>query len=350
MDNFSELAFNIINNLLKIQKNDVISISGEIHNDNNANEPLIELPLIEELAVAIRKQKAFPVLEMSTEKLKKRFFSEMPDEIFSVPPNYYKNWINAIDKFIEISWESYSSDFHERSDKQLKQFKDSTNSIMQYLFQQRKKIIFLNFPTHELAEYIGTDYDKLMSEYIKGVNCNYKLLKLNGEEYREQYFSFSNYRITTHSETLALKISRDKPVLFSGDISEHQVLVLPTGIIEFPIEREHMNGIYFAEKIYYKDRNYNNIKIKFENGSIRYVAFKEDKKGNFHLQNELINNDKECYLTLGFNKEIQEYTNYFSYDRCIDGNISMKFFDKDSKPIFLSNINSKIDKETKIHN
>ncbi len=48
MEKFSELAFNIINNLLKIQKHDVISISGEIHNANNANEPLIELPLIEE--------------------------------------------------------------------------------------------------------------------------------------------------------------------------------------------------------------------------------------------------------------------------------------------------------------
>ena len=124
MEKFSELAFNIVNNLLKIQSNDVISISGEIHNGNNSNDPLIELPLIEELAVAIRKRKAFPVLEMSTEKLKKRFFAEMPEEVFSVPPNYYKSWINAIDKFIEISWESYSRAFHETSDKQIKQFKD----------------------------------------------------------------------------------------------------------------------------------------------------------------------------------------------------------------------------------
>ncbi|MCF7858637.1 MAG: hypothetical protein K9N07_04855 [Candidatus Cloacimonetes bacterium] len=345
MENFSELAFNIINNLLQIKQNDVISISGEIHNDSNANEPLAEIPLIEELAVAIRKRKAFPVLEMSTEKLKKRFFAEMPDEVFSVPPNYYKNWINAIDMFIEISWESYSSDFHNRSDRQMKQFKNSTNSIMMHLFQQKKKIIFLNFPTHELAEYIDIDHQKLLTTYMNGVNCNYNLLKINGEEYRDRFFAFSNYRITTHNNSLALKIDKAKPELFTGDTTEHPIIVLPTGIIEFPIVRESMNGIYFAEKIYYKKRNYNNVKIKFENGSIRYVAFKEDKKGNFHLQNELINSNKECFLTLGFNKDIKEYTNYFSYDRCIDGNISMKFLDKDSKPIFLSNLNSKIDKE-----
>jgi len=345
MEKYSELAFNIVNNLLKIQKNEVVSISGEIHNAHSANDPLSEIPVIEELAVAIRKKKAFPFLEISTERLKKRFFAEMPDEIFSVPPDYYKNWINLIDKFIEISWESYYSDFHQTSDKQIKQLQNSTNSIMEHLFEQKKKIIFLNFPTQQLAEFIDTDYEKLVDTYIRGVNCDYNLLKINGEEYREQYFSFSHYRITTHSESLAIKINRDKPDLFSGDITEHQILVLPTGIIEFPIERESMNGIYFAEKIYYKKRNYNNIKIKFENGSIRYVAFKEDKKGNFQLQNELINNDKDCFLTLGFNQDIKEYTNYFSYDRCIEGNISMKFFDKDSKPIFLSNLNSRIDKE-----
>ena len=157
MEKYSELAFNIVNNLLKIKSDDVISISGEIHNSKNANDPLVELPLIEELSVAIRKRKAFPVLEISTENLKRRFFAEMPDEVFSVPPNYYKSWINSIDKFIEISWESYSSDFRSVSEKQLQQFKDSTKSILQYLFDQKKKLIFLNFPTHELAKYIKSD-------------------------------------------------------------------------------------------------------------------------------------------------------------------------------------------------
>jgi len=74
MEKFSELAFNIINNLLKIQKHDVISISGEIHNANNANEPLIELPLIEELAVAIRKTKSIPCFRDVYRKTEKTFF------------------------------------------------------------------------------------------------------------------------------------------------------------------------------------------------------------------------------------------------------------------------------------
>jgi leucyl aminopeptidase (aminopeptidase T) len=120
--------------------------------------------------------------------------------------------------------------------------------------------------------------------------------------------------------------------------------VIPTGIIEFPIKRRSLNGVFFAEKIYYKEKTYNNVKLKFEDGTVRYVAFMEDKKGNFHLQNELINSHKECYITIGFNKSINSYTNYFSYDRCIDGNISIKFIDRQFHPLFISNMNSEIRK------
>lgn len=344
MEKYSELAFNIINNLFKIQTGDIISISGEIHNAEKSEDPLIELPLIEELAVAVRKRKAFPVLEISTENLKKRFFGEMPDEVFSTPPNYYKNWINTIDKFIEISWESYSSDFRTTSEKQMKQFKKSTKSILQHLFEQKKKIIFLNFPTPELAHYISTDFESLKNAYLNAVNCDYNMLKVYGEEHEEKFFSYSNYKITTHRELLDLKIVRNKMELYNGDTSEHQITFIPAGIVEFPIERQSINGVFFAEKIYYKDKTYNNIKIKFEDGAVRYIAFREDKKGNFLLQTELINSDENCFLTIGFNKNISSYTNYYSYDRCIDGNISMKFFDRNSHPIFISNMNAEINK------
>ncbi|MDO9577583.1 MAG: aminopeptidase [Candidatus Cloacimonadales bacterium] len=344
MEKYIELAYNIINNLLRIQKDDVVSISGEIRNGANAEYALIELPIIEEIAVAIRKKKAFPVLELSTENLKKRFFVEMPDDVFSVPPNYYKNWINSIDIFIEVGWESFSSDFIETSEKQIKKFKDSTQSVMEHLFEQRKKLIFLNFPTHELAGFINAEYEELLNSYLNAVNCNYNLLKIYGNELHEKFFSYSNYLITSKDEKLSLKILRDKIEIFDGDTSNKQVVVMPTGLAEIQLDRQNLDGVFFADKIYYKNKTYDNVKIKFENGAVRYVAFTEDKTGNYHMQSELTNSIEECYLTVGFNKNIFNYTNYFSYDRCIDGNVSLKFFDRSYKPIFISCLNAEIEK------
>ncbi|MFC1898165.1 hypothetical protein ACFLYJ_01190 [Candidatus Cloacimonadota bacterium] len=344
MEKYTELSYNIINNLLRIQKDDVVSISGEIRNGAHEEFALIEVPFIEEIAVAIRKKKAFPVLELTTENLKKRFFAEMPDEVFSVPPNYYKNWINSIDIFIEVGWESFSSDFIESSEKQIKKFKDSTQSVMEHLFEQRKKLIFLNFPTHELAGYIETDYDALQSFYLNAVNCNYNLMKIYGTELHDKFFSFSNYMINSKDEKLSLKILRDKIEIFDGDTTKKQIVVIPTGLVEIPLDRQNLDGVFFADKIYYKNKTHNNVKIKFENGAVRYVAFTEDKKGNYHMQSEFINSVEECYLTIGFNKNIFNYTNYYSYDRCIDGNVSLKFFDRTYKPIFISCLNAEITK------
>lgn len=343
-ENYTDLAHNLINNLLRIQKDDVVSISGEIRNGMNAANALIEIPLIEELAVAIRLKKAFPVLELSTENLKKRFFVEMPDDVFSVPPNYYKNWINSIDIFIEVGWESFSSDFIETSEKQIKKFKDSTQSVMEHLFEQRKKLMFLNFPTHELAGYINAEYEELLGVYLNMVNCNYNLLKIYGSELQEKFFSFSNYQIRGRDEKLDLKINRDEIKIFDGDLTTNQVVVLPTGLVELPLDRQHLNGVFFADKIYYKNKTHDEVKIKFENGAVRYVAFTKDEKGNYHLQSEFTNSIEECYLTIGFNKNIFNYTNYYSYDRCLDGNISLKFFDRSNHPIFISSCHAEIEK------
>ncbi|MCF7794151.1 MAG: aminopeptidase [Candidatus Cloacimonetes bacterium] len=344
IEKYSELAFNIVSNLLHIQKDDVVSIAGEIHNVRSNEAALLELPLIEEIAVAIRKRKAFPVLELSTENLKKRFFAEMPEEVFSVPPNYYKSWINSIDIFIEVGWESFASDFKETSDQQIKSFKDSTKSIMEHLFEQKKKLVFLNFPTHELAGYIEKDFEELQSIYLNAVNCNYNLLKIYGGELHDKFFSYSNYRIISKSEELAVKIIKDKIKVYDGDSTKHEIVVIPTGIVEMPIDRESLDGVFFADKIYYKNKTYDNVKIKFENGVVRYVAFTKDKKGNYHMQSEFINSLEECYLTVGFNKNIFTHTNYHSYDRCIDNNVSLKFFDRSFKPIFISCLNAEIEK------
>ncbi len=343
-DKYAELAFNLVNNLLRIQKDDVISIAGEIHNGRNSQDPLIELPLIEEIAVAIRKRRAFPVLELSTENLKKRFFAEMPEEVFSVPPNYYKSWINSIDTFIEIGWESFASDFKETSDKQIKNFQDSTKSILEHLFEQKKKMIFLNFPTQELADYIEKDFHELRDIYLQAVNCNYNLLKIYGGELHDKFFSYSNYRVISKEENLEVKIIKDKIQIYDGDSAKHEIVVIPTGVVEMPLDRSTLNGVFFADKIYYKNKTYDNVKIKFENGVVRYVAFTKDKKGNFHLQSEFINSINECYLTVGFNKSIYSHTNYHSYDRCIDNNVSLKFFDRNFKPIFISCLAAEIEK------
>jgi len=334
MINYSQVAFNIINNFLKIYKDMVISISGEIHNAQGSVQPLVEIPLIEELAIAIRKRKAFPVLELSTQNLKKRFFQEMPDEILEIPPHYYDSWIDAIDVFIEINWKNLTDEFDEKIKEKYDKFKSHTNPIWEKIFNQKKKVIFLNFPTLELAKHIDINYEDLKQQYFNAINCNYNLLRTRREELQDDIFSFASYRISMGSEELDLKLEKDKPAAFIGS---DQIVILPSGFVEFPAHRNSLNGVFKADKAYYDGYIYDNINLNLENGVVRFVAFEAEKKGNYKLQNALMNSGKDCSLSLGFNKNISSYTNYFYYDRCREGTITLSFLATGGKRIALLN-------------
>ena len=344
MKEFSEIAFNIINNFLKIHKNDIIAIFGEIHNNEDSPHPLIEFPLIEELAVAVRKKSAIPILNISTQNLKKRFKQETPEETFSSSQNHYINWIDSVDSFIEIGWKSLYEDFESSSENKLRNTSNTERVIFQNIIKQKKKIIFLNFPTYELAEKIDSDFEELNNSYLKAIKCNYNTLKMKAKDFQEDFFSFSNYRITSGSEELDLKLIKNEYQLFMGESLDHQIIVLPAGVIEFPIDKNFLNGTFFAEKIYYKDLIYKNVKINFQEGAIRFVTFESGEKGNYQLQNAITNSQEESFFSTGFNSEISCYTNFYLYDRCINGNISLKFFDKESYPIVFSSKNAEIKK------
>ncbi|MBN2460648.1 MAG: hypothetical protein JXB60_03490 [Candidatus Cloacimonetes bacterium] len=333
MENYSEIAFNIVNNFLKIYKDMVIVITGEIHNAPDSREPLVEIPLIEELAVAIRKRNAFPVLEISTQKLKERFFREIPSEMMKMPPHYYNNWLDSINSFIEVGWKSLTDEFAVQEDEDYQRFKKTTSKIWDKIFQQKKKIIFLNFPTWELAGYIGADFDQLRRAYLKAINCNYNLLNIKSEEYREEYFSFSDYQINSETDKLLLKLEKDKPALFAAD---NPIVILPSGFIEFPVIRDSLHGCFQAEKAYFKGLIQEDVRICFENGNVRFITFRHQEKGNFRLQNSLINSIDNCFLTIGYNNELNQWTNYHFYDRCRIGNISLSFVDRGGRKITFS--------------
>lgn len=344
MKEYSEIAFNIINNFLKIHKNDIVAISGEIHNNEDSPHPLVEFPLIEELAVAVRKKNAFPKLNIYTQNLKKRFKQEIPEEIFSSSQNHYFNWIDSVDSFIEIGWKRLSEDFESTSENKLRNPGSTESIIFQKIIKQKKKIIFLNFPTYELAEKTDSDFEELNNSYLKAIKCNYNTLKMKAKDFQEDFFSFSNYRISSGIEELDLKLIKNEYQLFMGESLDHQIIVLPAGVIEFPIDKNFLNGTFFAEKIYYKNLIYKNVKINFLDGSVRFVSFEAGEKGNYRLQNAITSSQKESFFSIGFNSEISCYTNFYLYDRCINGNISLKFFDKESYPIVFSSKNAEIKK------
>jgi len=344
MKTFPELAFQIVNHFLKISENNVFSISAEIRNSENSIDPLSEIDLAEELALEIRKKRAFPFLDISTENLKKRFFKEMPEPVFSQTPEYYLKWIDYINAFIEIGWKSIAEDFYTESYQNKLQLQKSTNRIWQKIVEQNKNVVFLNFPSRELAEYLNKDYEHLKQIYLKAATCNYNRLRIDGLNLKEQYLHHQDFVIRSHKDELCIQTNSQYPELFTDNSENHQIYVLPTGFIEILLNRKKMNGFYFAEQLFYNQKIYNNVKIHFDAGYVRFISFIEENEDTEICRNAILNSKEECSLMFGFNPEMTERTGYLLYDRCLDGNISLSLTDANRKKITLSNCKVKIEK------
>ncbi len=343
VEKYASLAECLVNDFLKIQQNNVVSIAAAIHNTTDAKNPLQEIPFFEELSLAIRKKRAFPVLELTTINLNRRFFNEMSDEVLSLNPTYYSKWINSIDFFVELSCEGLRNGGDDKGGRQEK-VKVSTQNLIEQIFQENKKLIFLNYPTSSLEKQTGIDYSVLDSTYCSAVNTDYQFLEKQGIELKDHFFSSAHYIISYNGDKLQLRIRKDQIKIFSQNIHEHNIFILPSGFMEIPLIREEINGVFVAEKIYFKDQVIDDVKIHFENGNIRCMTFKDDVKENYELKNALSFSMPECYLVVGFNTDIVNSCNYSYYDRCRDGNLSLRFIDQKQNRILLSSLNSVIRK------
>ncbi len=358
MVNYPVIAFKIANIVLGVKQNDVVSISGDIHNspkDESMEDVLAEIPLVEELALAVRKKKAFPVIDLSTDNLKRRFLSEMPEDIYELPLSYYTRWVEAIDFFIDIGWRNMPQLYSGIEDKLFGKIKDSTQEIWNVINRHGKRILFLGFPTHSLAEFFNLEYDKLLAMYFKGLDCDYNRIIHISEELKNELIRLGSFKLGTfeaeQSEVAALDVTLNKS--FAESIPSHPFmeknLVLPGGKLEFEIDKERLTGVFVAECGYYANYMFRNIRIHFAEGKVYYVEFDAGVKGGNKFRNAIMNRSGSYRLCIGLNDQITESTGYYLYDLVMQGNVAIKMYSSLGEEIILTTRRAKLITDNEEH-
>jgi len=340
MQEYTLFVEKLLQNILAIHQEQVVSISGELQNSENSPQPLAEIPFLEELALQIRKNKAFPILEISTANLKKRFFQELPPEAQNLKPKYLEKLFQLTDFFIEISWKGIAQGFPTMPAKLNSIFQNISRSIWQKPLQDGKKMVLLNFPDAELASFINYDNHKLHELYLDAVNIDYEQQEKLGRDYIKKFKNFSKYQLITLDDNLEVEITPSQIEL--NESKQTQLVIFPKGSIKMNIVADSLNGIFEAEKVYYKNYFYQNAKISFKAGKIQFISFQQESETNYILQTKLKNRSSECAMILGINNGITDFCGYYLYDVVREGNLSLKLYDENKIPILFSNMNVKI--------
>lgn len=338
---YAEIAFKIVNVILKAKPAQVVTLSAEIHNGYEMDNPLNEIPFLEELAMALRKKKAFPILDIASENLRKRSFSEIPDEILDMPLNYYQQWVSLSDFFIDLSWRANPYFYKQIPDRYYNRLKKAMEVLWEQIRVQQKQIVLIGFPTFALAKFYKVEYQLLQDAFFNSLNCDYHELKKNLFILDGDINNSENWELITEDRHLKFKFDENPGELFYGDFNKEGFLILPTGKWERRIDMTGLNGLYYAHYLYFENVVYKEVQLFIEHGKILSVDFLNRRPDNYMIQNLLQKDIQSCVLTIGMNSNLSNPIYYSLFDECISHNLTLKMY-VDNKVIALSNLKPKL--------
>jgi len=179
MKKLREITSNILQYFLKIHKDDIVLIASDIYN-KDPEAPLTEMPMVEALALELINRKAYPILNMGLQSIQETLREDSGKSNGLIPDKLNRNLMDTIDLFIEVGWKKLSQEIltpHE----QLKSSRNPQIFFWHKVFEHKKDLVFINYPTPELSNYLGTKYDKLRRS-IKRIYKKHQLQLRNFEE------------------------------------------------------------------------------------------------------------------------------------------------------------------------
>ncbi len=294
-------------------------VNGGLHN----------FELVENITVNIRKEGAFPVTMVNTDRLQKRTVEEVDTEHLKKTPEYYLRWLEDIDGMISID-----SQVDPRLLAQLPEDKVGAARMggreINTKFQERKiRWTGIGYPTEEKAEMFGIDFREFWDMLWRALNTDYNELKSRGDRLAEQLRGGDMVHITSDKGT-DLKFSIegrhilvDDGVISPGDIERGDVgNNLPAGeVFCAPVENS-ANGRAYFDLAFYRGNRIEGIDAVFKDG--RLVKAEAEKNGQLFRQVlEHSQGDKDVIgeFGIGINPEVRKAIGYTITDEKIIGSI-----------------------------
>ncbi|MDD4155660.1 MAG: hypothetical protein PHY08_03720 [Candidatus Cloacimonetes bacterium] len=322
MIDYAEIAFKILNCILKVKPQQAITISAEIHNVSEYDDPLIEIPFLEELALFIRKAKALPIIDVSTENLHKRFFEEITDDSIDISTEQFFKWINSSELFIDLSWRSNPQFYQSIADRSYKRVKMSSKEFIRIFSDNNKKLLLLGFPTKGLSIYYKVDHQLIEKTYFEALNLDYNELKKRVLIFDGKIKKSQKWYLDTDKRTVEIEFEHDSLCMY-GDFNDEVIVTLPCGSWEQDIIQERFKGIFLADSIYFDHHRWHDVQIIFENGKVTDVETVSDLEDINLLKTLLFQKISGISLQVGLNKNIIEKTNYSLFDMRKHKNVSL---------------------------
>ena len=272
---YRSVAEKVVAQSAGVKEGDIVLITGSKE----------DLPLVEDIAVEVRKRGASPLVTVGTERLDRRMYDEVPAQYDSQTPEVNLKLAGIVD--VLISTESgegrtLKGVAPERIAARMK----AGTPIGELMRKRGVRSVFLGnglYPSAERAEQMGISRDELGDMLYGGVDADYAALQATGEKVRSALASGKELRITNPNGTdlrvgiAGRPVSVSDGIISSDDRKKGGTAVsvwLPAGEVFLVPVAGTANGIVVTDQDYFQGDRIEGLRMEFKNGKLTSMTAK----------------------------------------------------------------------------
>ncbi|WP_163324138.1 aminopeptidase [Draconibacterium mangrovi] len=270
------LAKNIVNQCANIQTDEIVFING------NARD----IELLENIAVNVRKNGAFPLLTVSSDRLTRKMFTEVPEKYDTQYPKLGMEIVKMITTQINVTSSDTPGLLADIPPERFATRNKAQKPVQDIYRESYIKSVQLGnglYPTKNLADQFEVPVDQLAKMFWDGINIDYNQLTTIGEKLSKKLTSGNTLNITHDNGTnISVKITDCKPFISDGKVpadksgSASRSVYLPAGEVFFAPVSGTANGTLVLDHFRFRGQTIEGLKLVFKDGELTSMSAKSD--------------------------------------------------------------------------
>jgi len=265
-----KLAKNLVNDCANIQEGEIVFINGGVR----------DLELLENIAVHVRRNGAFPLITIDSERLTRKLYTEVPKKYDKQLSKLNYKLVKMMDAQISISSGETPDLLADIPPERFATISKTNKPINDLYISKTIKSVNLGnglYPTKAKAKQFNVSLEKLNEIFWNGIDVDYNILIKNGERLKSILDGGSEIVITNKNGTnFKVSIANQPAFISDGIISKEDLkngtagttVYLPAGEVYTTPVTETANGKIVVDNFFLMGQHIEELALIFENGKL----------------------------------------------------------------------------------
>ena len=304
-EKFEQLARQVVGTSASVKPGDVVVVAGGKHTTE----------LMEAVAVEVYKAGGLPTLFLSTDRLSRTRFAEMPERFLGQEPKYFAEWLKHVDVWIGLpGTENPKAVFADIPEKRMATSSKAARVIWDMLNDAKIRVVSIGYPTAEEAAQNGLEFETYETMHWKAVHTDYRKISDQGNRLRDYFQRAKSVRVTSpHGTDITFEVGNRPIFVNDGIVTAEEaksrtfftrLASLPGGSLSFAPLETSANGKVIVPKQRCRFEPLKEVSFAFKNGRLQdFQAAKGAKCFNETMAAYAGSKDMIGSIQIGLNPE-----------------------------------------------